>query len=386
MTIKDPKRLSALALGAALLVAACSGGGSSAAPNSGESAAAPSEGSAESAAPGESTAAGAAGSIIVAGSSTVEPISTGVAEAFKAANPDFNYTITGEGTGDGFQRFCAGETDISDASRAIRAEGEADVCATNGVEYIELKVAVDGISVLTAKDNAAVTCLSFADIYSLVGPESTGFAKWADGAAIATALGSSTALPDADLSIFGPGEESGTFDSFVELVLTDSAEARQIAEDQITTRPDYTASANDNAIIEGIAGVADVARLGRVRVLRGEPRHGQGHPGQRGAERHLRRADGRVHRRQQLPDLARPVHLRQQGQGRGERRCRRLCRLLPGRWDDLDGAGDGAVREPRPGGPRRDAGHLGGPLTERSSARTGRTCSEGPARSTVPPR
>ena len=243
MTIKDPKRLSALALGAALLVAACGGGGSSAAP----SAAAPSEGAAES-------GAGAAGSIIVAGSSTVEPISTGVAEAFKAANPDFNYTITGEGTGDGFQRFCAGETDISDASRAIRAEGEADVCATNGVEYIELKVAVDGISVLTAKDNAAVTCLSFADIYSLVGPESTGFAKWADGQTIATALGSTTALPDADLSIFGPGEESGTFDSFVELVLTDAAEAREIAEDQITTRPDYTASANDNAIIEGIAG------------------------------------------------------------------------------------------------------------------------------------
>ena len=246
MTIKDPKRLSALALGAALLAAACSGGGSSAAPSAGESAA-----------PGESTAAGAggaAGSIIVAGSSTVEPISTGVAEAFKAANPDFNYTITGEGTGDGFQRFCAGETDISDASRAIKAEGEADVCAANGVEYIELKIAVDGIGVLTAKDNAAVTCLSFADIYSLVGPESTGFAKWADGQAIATALGSSTALPDADLSVFGPGEESGTFDSFVELVLAAPAEARQIADDQITTRPDYTASANDNAIIEGIGG------------------------------------------------------------------------------------------------------------------------------------
>ena len=254
MTIKDPKRLSALALGAALLVAACGGGGSSAAPSAAESAAAPSEGAAESGAPAESTGAGAAGSIIVAGSSTVEPISTGVAEAFKAANPDFNYTVTGEGTGDGFQRFCAGETDISDASRPIRAEGEADVCATNGVEYIELKVAVDGISVLTAKDNAAVTCLSFADIYSLIGPESTGFAKWSDGQEIATALGSSTALPDADLSIFGPGEESGTFDSFVELVLTDAAEARQIAEDQITTRPDYTASANDNAIIEGLAG------------------------------------------------------------------------------------------------------------------------------------
>jgi phosphate transport system substrate-binding protein len=232
------RRVAAVALLAAFAVSACGGGGASTAPTT-----------------APSTGGGAvSGSVIVAGSSTVEPISTGVAEAFKAANPDFNYTITGEGTGDGFQRFCAGETDISDASRAIRAEGEADVCAANGVEYVELKVAVDGISVLTAAANTAVECLTFADIYALVGPESTGFTTWAAGQEIATALGSTTTLPDADLSIFGPGEESGTFDSFVELVLTDPAEARSIPEDEITTRPDYTASANDNAIIEGLAG------------------------------------------------------------------------------------------------------------------------------------
>ena len=237
-------RLVAAVVVAALAVSACSsGGGASPAPST-------------DASPGASTAGGDGvdGSVIVAGSSTVEPISTGVAEAFKAANPDFDYTVTGEGTGDGFQRFCAGETDISDASRQIKAEGEADVCAANGVEYLELKVAVDGISVLTAKDDPNVTCLSFADIYALVGPESTGFTKWSDGQAIATALGSSTVLPDAELTIFGPGEESGTFDSFVEIVLGDPAEARSIPEDQVTTRPDYTASANDNAIIEGIAG------------------------------------------------------------------------------------------------------------------------------------
>ena len=99
-------------------------------------------------------------------------------------------------------------------------------------------------------------CLSFADIYSLVGPESTSFANWTDGQEIATALGSTTTFPDSPLSITGPGEESGTFDSFVELVLTDAAEARSIPEDQITTRPDYTSSPNDNAIIEGITGSA----------------------------------------------------------------------------------------------------------------------------------
>ncbi|OGO57898.1 MAG: hypothetical protein A2V85_00630 [Chloroflexi bacterium RBG_16_72_14] len=187
---------------------------------------------------------------MVSGSSTVEPISTGVAELFKAANPDWNYSIEGPGTGDGFKRFCAGETDISDASRAIKDE-EAATCATAGIEYIELKIAYDGMAILTSVDNTAVSCLSFADIYALVGPESTGFAKWSDGQAIATELGSNTTLPDADLVITGPGEESGTFDSFVEIVIQKIAEARG---QDATTRPDYGSSANDNVIIEGITG------------------------------------------------------------------------------------------------------------------------------------
>jgi ABC-type phosphate transport system substrate-binding protein len=88
------------------------------------------------------------GTIFVTGSSTVEPISNGVAEAFKAENPGFNYTVEGPGTGDGFAKFCAGDADISDASRAIR-EDEIAECQAAGVEYIELKVAIDGIAVLT---------------------------------------------------------------------------------------------------------------------------------------------------------------------------------------------------------------------------------------------
>jgi phosphate transport system substrate-binding protein len=226
VTIASSKRIGALALVAAFAVAAC-GGGSSPAPSDG----------------------GGTAGIVVSGSSTVEPISTGVAELFKAQNPDFSFQIEGPGTGDGFARFCNGETDISDASRAIKDE-EAEKCKAAGIEYVELKVAYDGLSVVTNVNNTAIACLSFADIYALVGPESTGFAKWSDGTAIATELGSSTALPDADLVITGPGEESGTYDSFVELVLAKIAESRG---QEAFTRPDYLSSANDRVIVQGIS-------------------------------------------------------------------------------------------------------------------------------------
>ena len=161
MTLASTKRIGALALAATVLVAAC--GGSAATPRPPP---APRHG-----APAESQAAGGSvsGEIFVSGSSTVEPISTGVAEAFAAANPDFNYTVEGPGTGDGFKKFCAGETDISDASRTIKDE-EAAACADAGIEYVELKVAIDGMSVLTSVNNTAVACLSFADLYALDRP------------------------------------------------------------------------------------------------------------------------------------------------------------------------------------------------------------------------
>jgi phosphate transport system substrate-binding protein len=240
VTITSPKRICALTLAAAFAVAAC-GGGASPMPD----ASTPVE------TPASSAPAGASGSITVSGSSTVEPISTGVAELFKEGNPDFNYTIEGPGTGDGFKRFCAGETDISDASRKIKDE-EATACKAAGIEYVELKIAYDGMTVMTSPVNDAIACLSFADLYALVGPESTGFDTWAKAAPIAKELGSKTTFPDAPLTITGPGEESGTFDSFVELALAKTAEAR--GKKGETTRPDYTASANDNAIIEGISG------------------------------------------------------------------------------------------------------------------------------------
>lgn len=246
MTITSPKRIGALTLVVAFAVAACGSGATPTPAASSGPSGAPATGE-----PSPSTGAGVSGSITVSGSSTVEPISTGVAELFKESNPDFNYTIEGPGTGDGFKRFCAGETDISDASRTIKDE-EAAACQAAGIEYTELKIAFDGMTVMTNPANDAITCLSFADLYALIGPESTGFDTWAKGAAVARELGSNTVLPDAPLAITGPGEESGTFDSFVELALAKIAEAR--GKKGETTRPDYVASANDNAIIEGISG------------------------------------------------------------------------------------------------------------------------------------
>ncbi len=127
MTTTSSKRLGALALGAVLVLSACSSSGASTAPSTAASTA-PTSAPASSAA-GSPAAAGVAGSIIVSGSSTVEPISSAIAEAFKKANPDFNYKVTGPGTGDGFKTFCAGDTDISDASRKIKDDSKAATCS-----------------------------------------------------------------------------------------------------------------------------------------------------------------------------------------------------------------------------------------------------------------
>ena len=228
-------------LAASLALAACSSN--------------PDRNGSDASAPAGSAGGELAGEIVISGSSTVEPISSIVAEDFAAANPDVQYSVDGPGTGDGFAQFCAGETDISDASRAINEE-EIAACEENGITYVELQVAIDGLSVITSPDNADVTCLSFGDLYALVGPESQGFTSWSDADALADEIGAEfgeihAPYPDATLEITAPGEESGTFDSFVELVLGDIAEAREQDE---TTRPDYQASADDNVIVENIGG------------------------------------------------------------------------------------------------------------------------------------
>jgi len=188
------------------------------------------------------------GEINISGSSTVQPISVAAGEAFQGENPDAVVNVDGPGTGDGFALFCDGETDISDASRQIDDE-EIAQCEANGIEYTELKIANDGLTVMTNPNNDAVECLSFADLYALIGPESEGFGNWSDGAALAQELGSTTQLPDESLDLTGPGTESGTYDSFIEIALGDIIEERAQEE---TTRTDYDASPDDNVIIQNI--------------------------------------------------------------------------------------------------------------------------------------
>jgi phosphate transport system substrate-binding protein len=175
-----------------------------------------------------------------------------VGEAFDGANPGVATSVEGPGTGDGFARFCAGETDISDASRAISDE-EIATCGDADIEYVELHVATDGLSVLTSVDNDAVSCLAFTDLYALLGPESEGFANWSDANDLAAELGAPNApYPDEPLVITAPGEESGTYDTFVEFVIADISEER-LGADNDFTRADYNASPNDNVIIDGIS-------------------------------------------------------------------------------------------------------------------------------------
>ena len=222
-------------LAGALLLAACSNGGSSVGPS----------------------VASVTGTLTISGSSTVEPITSIVAEDFQALNPEVEYTVDGPGTGDGFALFCNGETDISDASRAIKEE-EAAACADNGIHYVELQVGIDGLSVITSPANDAVSCLSFLDLYALLGPESQNFASWSDADDLVGELGSldgygdsHAPYPDAALQVTAPGEESGTYDSFVEFAIAGIAGDR---EQDAVTRPDYTPSGDDNIIIEGISG------------------------------------------------------------------------------------------------------------------------------------
>ena len=195
------------------------------------------------------------GEIDISGSSTVEPITSLVAEEFSGINGGVDIAVDGPGTSDGFELFCKGDIDISDASRAIEEE-EIQACEDAGIEFIELKIAIDGLSVVTNANNEEVECLDFYDLYALLGPESEGFENWSDADDLGEEVGAGhTPYPDAPLDVTAPGEESGTYDSFGELVLEDIAyEERGITEDDPVIRPDYQSSGDDNVIIQGIQG------------------------------------------------------------------------------------------------------------------------------------
>jgi phosphate transport system substrate-binding protein len=194
------------------------------------------------------------GSLNISGSSTVEPITSLVAEQFQGLNPGVTVAVDGPGTSDGFELFCNGETDISDASRQIEQE-EVDACSANGIEPIELEIGLDALTVIGHTGNP-VNCMNSGDLYALFGPESEGIDTWNGADSLAKKVGGSDGFPDQSLTIVAPGEESGTYDSFIELSgIEDIALEQGVPEDEAATlRPDYQISADDNVIVDNASG------------------------------------------------------------------------------------------------------------------------------------
>jgi phosphate transport system substrate-binding protein len=197
---------------------------------------------------------GLTGSITISGSSTVQPVSSLVAQLFNETNPDVDISVDGPGTGDGFELFCSGEIDIADASRQIEEE-EVTACEDGGVEYTELEVAFDGITVMVGADSA-LECLTTQDLYAIFGPNSAGVDSTGQANAISERVGGAGTMPDQPLEITAPGEESGTYDAFIELSgIPDFAVEDGVAEDDSEAlRGDYTSSGNDNVIIQAMEG------------------------------------------------------------------------------------------------------------------------------------
>ena len=182
------------------------------------------------------TRAGEGRSISIDGSSTVFPITEAVAEEYGALVVGSVWVIVGvSGTGGGFKKFCNNETDISDASRPIKAS-EVDLCAGKGVEFVEIPVAIDGLTVMVHPDNGFVDCMTVEELNAVWSPEAEDkVTRWNQVR---------PDWPDAPLHLYGPGVDSGTFDYFTETV---NGEAQ-------ASRGDFTASEDDNLLVQGISG------------------------------------------------------------------------------------------------------------------------------------
>jgi phosphate transport system substrate-binding protein len=176
---------------------------------------------------------GLSGRIEADGSSTVGPFTTRAAERFQGEHSGVQVTVGISGTGGGFERFCAGETDLSNASRAIKDE-EAAICEQNGVDYVEFQVANDALTVVVNADNDWATCLTTDELNAIWAPDSE-VDSWSDVR---------DGFPDEELKLFGPGTDSGTFDYF-----TDAINGEEGA-----SRTDYAPSEDDNVIVQGVSG------------------------------------------------------------------------------------------------------------------------------------
>jgi phosphate transport system substrate-binding protein len=208
----------AAALGGALMLASCGGQNSGAGTTSGEN--------------GEGSVSG---EVRVDGSSTVQPLTAAAGELFKVQEAGVNVSVGTSGTGGGFQKFCAGETDISDASRPIKDEEKAE-CEKNGIEYAEVQVANDALTVVVNPENTWAECLTIEQLTTMWAPEAEG--------KVTTWKQVDPTFPAEKLELYGPGTDSGTFDYF-----TDEVNGEEGA-----SRADYNASEDDNVLVQGVAG------------------------------------------------------------------------------------------------------------------------------------
>jgi phosphate transport system substrate-binding protein len=172
------------------------------------------------------------GKVRADGSSTVAPLVTLAAERFRKEEPDVNVTVGVSGTGGGFERFCVGETDLSNASRPIEDE-EKQACAKKRIQFRELQVANDGISIVVNRENDWAECLSVDQLKKI----------WEPGSKVKTWKDVDSSFPDRELQLFGPGTDSGTFDFFTE----------QIVGEEGRSRSDYSATEDDNVIVNGVS-------------------------------------------------------------------------------------------------------------------------------------
>jgi phosphate transport system substrate-binding protein len=176
---------------------------------------------------------GLSGDVVIDGSSTVFPLSSAAVEAFNADNPDVNISVGESGTGGGFEKFCAGETDINDASRPIKDE-EIEACKEGEVTYDELVIANDAVTVVVSSENDFAECLTVDELNKIWAPDSE-VSNWNQVR---------SSFPDEALKLAGPGTDSGTFDFFTDVINGEEG----------ASRTDYEASENDNVIVQAVKG------------------------------------------------------------------------------------------------------------------------------------